>query len=367
ALEGDVLVVGAPNEASAARGVGGDQDDDSAYASGAVYVFRRAGTTWAQEAYLKASNSDIYDGFGENVALSGDTLAVGAIYESSAARGVDGDQDNDSAPDSGAVYVFRRTGAAWQQEAYLKASNSEELDEFGSSLALSGDTLAVGVNQEDSSSPGVDGNQDDDSASNSGAAYVFGRTGATWQQQAYLKASNPGAADEFGYSVALSGDTLAVGSRFESGAAENAVLGSGAVYVFGRTGATWEQQAYLKASNPGEYDVFGTSVALSGDTLAVGATGESSAAQGVDGDQADDAAENSGAVYVFRRAGTDWQQQVYLKASNTGAHDAFGASLALSGDTLVVGAPNEEGSATGVGGDQTTNGRQHSGAVYIFH
>jgi hypothetical protein len=123
----------------------------------------------------------------------------------------------------------------------------------------------------------------------------------------------------------------------------------------------------LKASNTGTEDQFGVSVALSGDTLAVGARVEDSAAQGVADNQDDNGASDSGAVYVFRRTGTAWQQEVHLKASNTGAGDQFGHSVALSGDTLVVGAYLEDSAAQRVDGSQADNGATDSGAIYIFH
>ena len=374
ALSGDTLAVGAWVESSASRGVNGNQEDDSALGSGAVYVFRRSGAVWQQEAYLKASNAELGDGFGRSVALSGDTLAVGAWQEKSASQGIGGDQDDNSAERSGAVYVFRRSGTSWQQEAYIKASNTGFDDLFGDSVALSGDTLAVGAHAEDSASRGVNGNQDDDSAQDSGAVYVFRRSGTAWRQEAYLKASNTGQGDQFGANVALSGDTLAVGAIFEGSGAtgvngnqENELApGSGAVYVFRRSDTSWQQEAYIKASNTDFDDRFGDSVALSGDTLAVGAWREQSASRGVNGDQDDNFAERSGAVYVFRRSGTDWQQEAYLKASNTDAEDFFGYSVALVGDTLAVGAVGEDGTAAGVNGDQDNNNTERSGAVYVF-
>jgi hypothetical protein len=375
ALAGDTLAVGAYQEASAAQGVGGDQTDNSASNSGAVYVFRRSGTTWQQEAYLKASNTGAGDSFGASVALAGDTLAVGAYGEASAAQGVDGDQEDDSAASSGAVYVFRRAGTTWQQEAYLKASNTGAGDFFGGSVALSGDTLAVGAPAEDSAAQGVGGDQDDDSATDSGAVYVFRRSGSSWQQEVYLKASSTGAGDYFGYHLALSSDTLAVGAPYEDSAAQgvggdqddDSATDSGAVYGFRRSDTAWQQEAYLKASNTGAGDYFGWHVALSGDTLAVGAPNEASAAQGVGGDQADDSASSGGAVYGFRRSDTTWQQEAYLKASNTGANDYFGWSVALSDDTLAAGAQFEASAAQGVGGDQADDSASNSGAVYVFH
>jgi hypothetical protein len=374
ALSGDTLVVGAPREDSAAIGVNGDQSNNSAPDSGAVYVFTRTSGVWSQQAYLKASNTGAGDRFGSSVALSGDTLAVGAFEEASAATGINGNQLDNSAFGSGAVYVFTRTGGVWSQQVYVKASNTEALDRFGISVALAGDTLAVGAFGEASAATGINGNQADNSALGSGAVYVFTRTGGVWSQQAYVKASNPEMGDQFGISVALSGDTLAVGASREGSAAtgingdqtNNSASASGAVYVFTRTGGLWSQQAYVKASNTGALDQFGNSVTLSGDTLAVGAYFESSNAIGVNGDQANNGAGSSGAVYVFARTGGVWSQQAYVKASNTGSSDAFGISVSLSGDTLAVGALEEDSTATGVNGNQTNNSAPASGAVYVF-
>src|SRR5690349_9185924 len=148
-----------------------------------------------QQGYLKASNTNANDQFGYLIAFSGDTLVVGAPQEGSNATGVNGDQANNSAPNAGAVYVFTRTGGVWTQQAYLKASNTDANDQFGVSVALSGDTLAVGAMFEDSNATGVNGNQADNSAPGAGAVYVFTRTGGVWTQQAYLKASNTDAND----------------------------------------------------------------------------------------------------------------------------------------------------------------------------
>jgi len=374
ALSGDTLAVSASYEASAATGVNSNQADNSANAAGAVYVFVRSGTTWTQQAYVKASNTGAFDYFGTSVALSGDTLAVGALGEASAATGVNGNQADDSAIAAGAVYVFVRSGTTWTQQAYVKASNTGAGDGFGAPLALSGDTLAVGAYSEASTATGVNGNQADNRAGSAGAVYVFVRSGTTWTQQAYVKASNTEPNDYFGSSVALSGDTLAVGARYEDSPttgvngnqADNSVSDAGAVYVFVRSGTTWTQQAYVKASNTGAVDYFGYSVALSGDTLAVGAWGEASPATGVNGNQADNSASAAGAIYVFVRSGTTWTQQAYVKASNTGASDQFGLSVALSGDTLVVSAWGEDSAATGGNGNQADDSASYAGAIYVF-
>src|SRR6185503_10003588 len=173
-------------------------------------VFERGASVLDQVTYGKASNTDMNDSFGNSIAIYGDTLAVAAAGESSAARGIDGDQADNSVASSGAVYVFVRNGMTWTQQAYLKASNTDRRDVFGRSLALFEDTLAVGSFFESSAASGVNGNADDNTAFQSGAVYVFVRTGATWSQQAYVKASNPRALSWFGTSVALARDTLAV-------------------------------------------------------------------------------------------------------------------------------------------------------------
>ena len=377
AASGDTAVVGAYLEDSSATGVDGNQGDDGAGGAGAAYVFVRHGTTWSQQAYLKASNTDAGDGFGGAVAVSGDTIVVGADRERSSATGVDGIGSIDSAPSAGAAYVFARSGTTWSQQAYLKASNTDALDFFGRSVAVSGDTVVVGANGEDSKATGVDGDQGDNSAFAAGAAYVFVRSGNTWSQQAYLKASNTEAGDQFGESVAVSGETAVVGAYRESSGAtgvdgdqgDNSVWNSGAAYVFVRGGSGWSQQAYLKASNPGSGangDWFGRPVSVCGETIVVGAANEDGAATGVDGDQGDDSAVDAGAAYVFVRDGTSWGQVAYLKASNTGPGDVFGFSVAVSGDTVLVGAPGEDGAATGVGGDQGDDSADNAGAAYVF-
>ena len=382
--DGSTLVVGAALEDSASPGIGGNQASDAAPDSGAVYVFVRAGAAWRQQAYIKASNPRGNDQFGTSVALSADgsTLAVGAIGESSSATGIGGNQTDNAAPGSGAVYVFVRTAVSWSQQAYVKASNTRLGDGFGTSVTVSADgsILAVGAIGEDSAATGVGGNQADGAAPDAGAVYLFTRSGTTWSQQVYLKASNTGAGDAFGWRVALSADgsTLAAAAVVEDSAAtgidgnqaDNSALSAGAVYVFIHGAALWSQQAYIKASNTAQADNFGTSMALSADgsTLAVGALGEDSGATGVGGNQASNSIPESGAAYVFVRAGTTWSQQAYIKASNTGGGDELGWSVALTanGDTVAVGAVLEDSAATGISGDQASNAAVGSGAVYVF-
>jgi predicted amidohydrolase YtcJ len=392
--DGGTLAVGAPHESSRAAGVNGNQADNSLFDAGAVYVFTRRGDAWTQQAYLKASNPQTGAKFGHSVALSadGNTLAVSAYWEASNATGINGNQRDESIPQAGAVYLFIRAGTAWKQQAYIKASNTGEPgtaetfaegDQFGWSLALSrdGSTIAVGAIAEDSAAAGIDGNQRDNSAQSAGAVYVFARTGNAWSQQAYVKPSNLDAGDMFGYSVSLNaaGTVLAVGSFDEDGSGrginpppDNRNAGSGAAYVFTRVGAVWSQQAYIKPSNSEPQDSFGVQVALSDDgaTLLASSLDEDCLATGInasgcDNDSGSDI--STGAAYVFTRAGNTWSQMAFLKPSNTGGNDWFGARVALSGDgsTAAIGATLEDGGAKS-NGRQDDNSASQAGAVYVF-
>jgi hypothetical protein len=405
--DGNTLVVGATGEESNEIG---DQTNNDAAGSGAVYVFRRepGSTAWRQQAYLKASNIGVGDSFGQSVSVDNfaRTIAVGAPGEDS-----DGsDEDDDSAENSGAVYMFFFNGSVWRQEAYLKASNAERGlqdvgsqqfgDQFGGAVSLSGNNLilAVGAALEDSNEnhdalnlvdPPVAFNEDDNSAPDSGAVYVFrvSLTGSPrgWSQKAYLKANNSDAGDQFGGSVSLNfdGRTLAVGAEGESSnitgpvtrdgsvigfggdQSDNSSRNSGAVYVltdqfisqYNSDG--WLHQSYIKASNTTMNDQFGGSVSLGGNgrTLAVGAAFEASSAIGVNGNESVTAGNSGGAAYVFESTNSrDWYQKAHLKASNGKPGDQFGASVSinLDGTTLVSGAPFESTNANA------------SGAVYLY-
>jgi len=385
--DGNTLAVGANVEDSNATGINGVQTNNSSLNSGAAYVFTRAGGVWSQQAYIKASNTNTGDLFGRSVSLSGDgnILAVGASRESSNAIGVNGDQNNNNSPDSGAAYIFNRTGGVWSQEAYIKASNTDTGDFFGTSIFLSKDgaTLAVGAHLENSNATGINGDQTNNNTDDSGAVYVYTESGGVWSQEAYIKASNPDFDDRFGLSISLSGDgnTLAVGATNENSntigingdQTNNSIDNSGAVYLFARTAGIWSQEAYIKASNTGLNDRFGTSVSLTenGNTLAVGAFLEASNARCINGNQTNNSSPNSGAAYIFNKAGGVWFQQAYIKATNTvtvGTGDNFGASISLSsnGDTLAVGGFDESSNAVGIDGDQNNDATDSSGAVYVY-
>jgi hypothetical protein len=429
--DGNTLAVGAPDENSAARGIGGEQADDCdatesfncASSAGAVYVYTRSGATWSGPVYVKASNTQAFQNFGFSIALSrdGNTLAVGAPGEGSAATGIGGNpgyscdiQPFNCASSSGAVYVYTRSGSTWAGPVYVKASNNrpagsfQPSQRFGFSIALSqdGNMLAVGAPGEGSAGIEGDPNYSCDirpfnCASSSGAVYVYTRSGATWSGPDYVKASNTQASQLFGSSIALSedGNTLAAGAPGESSAARgiggnpdyscgvgavpvNCAPSSGAVYVYTRSDSAWSGPVYVKASNTQAFQLFGSSIALSqdGNTLAAGAPGEGSAATGIDGNQVDDCdttspvncAFDSGAAYIYTRSGSTWSDDtVYVKASNTGTSDSFGSTVALNrdGSVLAVGAPDEFGGTAGVASaanDASNDELPGAGAVYLY-
>jgi len=317
AFDGETLAVGAPGRDS---GSGASAASDS----GAAFVFARDGTGFAAPSSLMAGTPRAAARFGTAIAVDGDTIAVSAPQDSG----------------GGAVYVFERdaAGGDFREQARLAHPAPANDLKFGASLALAGDTLLVGV-------PGDDRDRVD-----GGAVFFFTRDGSLWGAGTRLAPTAPQAAAWFGSGVALDGDRLAVGATGESSAA----FTSGAVYVFERSGAGFRQQARVVAGNAGVADLFGDSVALAGDTLAVGAVGASTS-QG-----------SSGAVYLFAREGDAWPQTQQLGASNASFGAAFGARVALAGDILVTGASEEDSGATGVAGDNSGPGRENSGAGYVF-
>jgi hypothetical protein len=342
--DGNTLVIGASLE---------DGDDGQQRDKGVVYVFTRTGAVWnEQPTLLRAPNGEggvtpqvPGDLFGLAVALSADggTLAVGAPLEDGSLTSTV-ENENDSTPDSGAVYVFVRDGSTYVLQAYLKAvpgtfDSLSTRDHFGSSLALAADglTLVVGAPLAEA----VPQSDFDD-----GAAYVFTRNAASWTQRAVLGGphADDNANDQFGRSVAISvdGSTIAVGAPFDDeGAAE-----SGAAYVFTTTDRVqWQREAYLKAPNADIEDTFAVAVALSddGNTLAVGAPGEDGdATSTLDADNEN--LESAGAAYVFTRGASGWSTTpAYLKPSNTIELAQFGSALSMTsgGNELAVGAPSD--------------------------
>ncbi|MBC8257417.1 MAG: FG-GAP repeat protein, partial [SAR324 cluster bacterium] len=219
-ISGDTMVVGAfregSNQTTITNGTTASSNDSNSE-SGAVYVYKRTGTSWAQEAYIKAANNDAGDYFGISVSISGDTMVVGASREGSnqttITNGTNASSDDSST--NGAVYVYKRTGTNWAQEAYIKAANGDSSDSFGERVSIDNDTIVVGAIYEKSNQTTITNGttaSSDDSNTQSGAVYVYKRTGTSWAQEAYIKAANNDAGDLFGISVSISGDTMVVGA-----------------------------------------------------------------------------------------------------------------------------------------------------------
>jgi hypothetical protein len=359
--DGNLLAVGATGEETA---------PDAAQNSGAVYVYRRTGNTWAEDGYLKASNPGADDSFGERVTVSADGLrvAVGATAEDSSIGGINS-VPNDSSASTGAVYVFRHGETGWSEEAYVKPLSTISNDLFGSSISLSADgsVLAIGADSDVSMtlSPG--------------RAYVFRRTGSVWTEEATLFARDKGPADYFGDSLSLSadGNTLAVGAPGEDSATSGVnstpnegATGSGSAYLFRRSAGVWTQEVYFKADNVGANDGFGDSVSLSADgrILAIGAAGEKSTTSGINS-TSNDLGGFVGAVYVFRQSDTTWAQIAYVKASSPGSNDRFSFNwLALSADGTTMAVPSQ-GEASSTRGVNTVPNdfAARTGAAYVFH
>ena len=280
---------------------------------GAAYVFTRSGTTWTQQAKLISTDIQQDDWFGYSVAIDGDTIVASAMGEDTGAT------------NTGAAYIFTRSGTTWTQQAKIQASDRSTSAYFGSSAAIDGDTVIVGAFGKNAET---------------GAAYIFARSGTTWTQQAKILSSDIQAEDKFGHSVAIDGDTVIVGAWGEDTGANAA----GSAYVFTRSGTTWTQQAKIQASDPEAVDLFGYSVAIEADTVIVSAPVEDPAGL-----------TSAGSAYIFTRDGTTWTQQIKILASDRASSDEFGTSVAISGDTVIVGAKYEDPDGTG-----------DAGAAYIF-
>jgi hypothetical protein len=292
ALRGDTVVIGAPF-----HGISGQEYQ------GAVYVFTRSGVVWTQQQKLTASDGVRNDGFGGAVALDGDTLAVGATGD-------------DIGPNEGqgSAYVFKRNSGIWTEQQKLTATAGTMSEAFGGAVALDGDTVVVGA---------LDNNFG--SNFNKGSAYIFTRSGAVWTERQKLTASDGMEGDKFGSALALSGDTIAVGA---AGDDIGAKIDQGSVYVFMRSDAVWTMSLKLTAVDGAAKDEFGVSVALSGDSLVVGARGDTIGAN-----------TNQGSAYVFTRIGAAWSHQQKLVTTDGNPFGYFGRAVSLSGNTVIVGAP----------------------------
>ena len=289
AIDGDVIVIGAP------------EDDDAGSSSGAAYVFRFDGTDWAQEQKLSAFDADNGDDYGISVAVSGDTIIVGANRD-----------DLPGMSRAGSAYVYRFVAGSWQHEAHLTAQDAAADDRFGSSVAIDGDTLVVGATH------------DDDGLSNAGAGYVFTRSGTVWTQQDKLTADMPtGTNPHVGRSASIDGDVVVLGAWQAAPAGQFTV---GAAYVFRRDGDTWPQEQKLTASDAADFSQYGQAVSISDPVIAVGAPREHA-----------EGPSDSGAAYFYRWNGVSWDEEDKVKATGAQANDRFGWSISLAGESAVIG------------------------------
>lgn len=273
-VSGDVIVVGAFY----------DQVEGKIQA-GSAYVFRFDGANWVEEAKLTASDAEKYDTFGTSVAVSGEVIVVG--YRCSA-------------------YVFRFDGANWAEEAKLIASDTAEDNNFGDKVSINGGIIAVGARRQNNFE---------------GSAYVFRFDSAEWIEEAKLTASDAAQGDAFGCSLSTNGEVIVVG------ACDNDDLGeeTGSAYVFRFDGASWVEEAKLIASDAAQGDVFGKSVSVSGEVIAIGASHTE-----------DDDTKDSGSVYHYRFDGADWIEKDKLTASDAATYDYFGLSVSISGEVTTV-------------------------------
>ena len=350
AVSGDTALVGAPNVTV-----------DTHVYQGSAYVFVRSAASWTLQQKLTASDGDAYDGFGWSVALDGDTALVGA-WEAAV---------NYPYGEQGSAWVFVRSGTSWSQQQRLVGdlSPNGRHANFGYSVALSGDTALVGARGDDLATYWQ------------GSAYVFVCSGASWTLQQQLVASDGEAEDHFGEAVALDDDTALVGAPGD----ENPRQGS--AYVFVRNGTSWSEQQQFVAGHGVEAPI-GDAVALSGDTAlvesyvfvrsgaawwpqqrligldpgngsrltftgAVALSGDA-ALFGISGDYPNGQS-GQGSAYLFVRSGTSWSQRPRLLASDGAANDGFGWSVALSGDTALLGADYDD-----------VDSMEGRGSAYVF-
>ncbi len=324
AVDGDTAVIGAY------------QDDDNGGDAGSAYVFTKGSDGWSQTANLTAADGAADDEFGISVAVDGDTntIVVGARGDKNTVGGTD--------VSTGSAYVFTKDPDGWSQVAKLTASDPAEDDEFGISVAVDGGTVVVGAYQ------------DDDNGGESGSAYVFTKpTNGPWvstDTAAKLTASDGAADDEFGISVAVDGGTVVVGARGDKNTVGGTDVSTGSAYVFTKpTNGPWvstDTAAKLTAFDGDDTDEFGISVAVDGNTAVVGARGDQNTVGGTD--------VSTGSAYVFTKDSDGWSQVAKLTASDGAADDEFGISVAVDGDTIVVGAYQDD-----------DNGGE-SGSAYVF-
>jgi hypothetical protein len=306
AIEGDTLVVGACLD---------DIGTSTESNQGSVYIFTRNGTVWTEQQKLIASDASLNDWFGYSIAISNNTVVVGAYNDSI------GTIFNNQ----GSAYIFVRSNSLWTERAKLIAKDGSINDHFGNSVAIEGETVIVGAFEAKNGT-----------GFTHGAVYIYLRNNTSWIQSQKLTAVDAYEAgyENFGKSVAISGGTIAIGAW-----GDNSQQGS--AYIFVRNSGTWEKQQKLVASDGDRYDYFGGSVDIDGDTLIVGAPWDNIGLY-----------DRSGSAYVYKRQGTIWSEQAKFPPPENGIDTHFGEAVAISGGTMIISAP---GNNAGLG------------AAYIFN
>ena len=397
AVSGDTILIGEDNNRSLTSGITMGTTASSDYSGGrvgAAYVFTRTAGNWTQEAYLKPHVKSALTSFGGAMDFDGDTIVVGQyrdfIVSTSIVNGPTVTNPTGTTYSNGAAFVFRKVSGSWVQEAYLKAPNAEEDDQFGTAVAISGDTIAVAALAEDNSTTGVQNGAittDNASAASSGAVYVFTRSGSTWSFQSYLKPAVITTSMTCGRTLALNIDTIAVGCDGDAsdvggivnGAAGGAVNSNatqaGAVYVYKRTGVNWAQEAYIKPAVSLASMRFGArNISISGDVMGISAIQESSNLTGVhmgtSGGSTNTSQTSSGAAWIFRRTGSNWAQDAFIKAPIATAEDDFGVRVTVNGNDLAIVASGDTTNSTTIQNTSTPSISNKTtlegGAVYIY-
>jgi len=300
AIDGDRIAIGAYTASS------------SAFQSGAIYVFERAGSTWNETAKLSGVGADIGEGLGWSLALEGDTLIAGAVDDHHLGGQFDG----------GAAYHFEHTAAGWVQQARLIAGDGEAFDYFGRAVALDGDWLAVGAYSDNHAS-----------APNGGSVYVYYRSGPSFTLTQKLVPADNAANDQFGWSLDLHAGELVVGAPGDSA---GAVSGAGSTYVFAQGAVAFFETQKLFAPSPTAGAMFGSAVAWNGDALLVGAQSADSPVGPLTGD-----------AFLFQRNGSDFAFNVPLRSTAVEQTALFGASVAFDGRLALIGAPSDDTSLGG--------------------
>jgi hypothetical protein len=296
-MDGDYAVVGAMN------------DDVYYWHSGSAYVFKHVNDSWIEEAKL-LPHENVSKNFGVNVAVDGDYIVVGAT------------QVSIPSSDKGSAYVFKRSGSSWNQTAMLTASDGEIEDHFGYAVDIKGGYIVIGAYR------------DNDYGAASGSVYIFKQEGESWIEQLKLHGSDESSGYEFGIDVAIDGNHVLVG-------AFHAISYRGVAYLFKKTGNEWIEEKKLLASDGDSMDFFGTSVAVKGDFLLIGAQLACPS--------------DTGAAYLYKYNGTDWNEVQKLVPDNASNQDDFGYESALGGDYAIVGAYRRD-----------TQYGQNAGSAYVY-